>query len=196
MLVLLSGPVGSGKTTLCWRVIELARRRGYQIAGILAPAVIEQGHKVGIEAVALGTGEVRLLARNDCSLGGPRVGQYVFDDRTLDWVAHRCEVALIGDCPTGAHSLVFVDEIGRLELEQGAGLARLIPLLAQPRAACVVVIVRDTLLAKLLAHVQRADPHLVTLNCQQRETAWGEVTGLVLSGQSPAFEEPDHADRH
>ena len=70
------------------------------------------------------------------------------------------------------NALVFVDEIGRLELNRGKGLAPLIPLLAQPRRGHTVVIVRDTLLDKLVAYVEPAQPRLVTLDDTAKVQSW------------------------
>jgi len=193
MLILLSGPVGSGKTTLCQRLVDLAGRRGFRVAGVLTPAVVQEGIKVGIEAVNLRTGEVRLLARSDCeptqdacAPGTTRVGRYVMDDRTLDWVAALCVEALADAGAAASDSLVFVDEIGRLELERGEGLARLIPLLAQPRDARVVVIVRDTLLDRFLERVRGTECHVVVVDPQCREDAWMEMTRLAFAGREGA----------
>jgi len=80
MLILLSGPIGSGKTTLCARAAAAARARGIAVAGVLAPAIVQRGAKVGIEAVDLVTGERRLLARADRDLLRPRTGRK-FDRR-------------------------------------------------------------------------------------------------------------------
>jgi nucleoside-triphosphatase THEP1 len=122
------------------------------------------------------------LARSDRDLGGTRVGQYSFDDRALDWVASRCASALTESPTSTGETIVFVDEIGRLELNRGAGLARLIPLLAQPRDRQVIVIVRDTLLDRLLGCVQEADPRVVVVDPLRREEAWTELSGLVFAG--------------
>ena len=174
MLILLSGPVGSGKTTLCQRLVREARERGIQVAGVLAPALVEGGEKTGIQAVDLGGGQVRLLARNDGDLGGVRIGPYTFDDQVLEWVALLCGRALASD------ALVFVDEIGRLELNQGAGLARLIPLLSRPRDGHTVVIVRSTLVDKLAPQVALAKPRTVFLDPQHRDVAWAEMNRLLF----------------
>jgi nucleoside-triphosphatase THEP1 len=193
MLILLSGPVGSGKTTLCQRLVNLAGRQGFQVGGVLTPAVVRDGIKVGIEAVNLSTGEVRRLsrnnrerARNTCAPGTTRVGQYVLDDRTLSWAAALCAEALAGANAAAPDSLVFVDEIGRLELDRGEGLARLIPLLAQPRDARVIVIVRDTLLDRFLERVRGTECRIVVVDPQCRENAWIEMTRLAFTGREGA----------
>jgi nucleoside-triphosphatase THEP1 len=192
VLILLSGPIGSGKTTLCQRLARVARQRGFSVAGVLTPALIEDGAKVGIQAVDLCSGEMRLLARtldvqSNCSVldcgylaGKTRVGQYLLDNAVLKWMASLCKEALIALHRVASTLLVFVDEMGRLELNRNGGLAPLIPLLAERRTQFVVVIVRDSLLDRLVARVQAANPRVVKLDPGCRETAWQEIAQLVL----------------
>lgn len=179
MLILVSGPVRVGKTTLCMRLVERARRCGVRVAGVLTPALMDDGAKVGIQAVALSSGETRLLARTDRDLGGIGVGPYSFDDRVLDWVSGCCERALV-EQTLAERALVFVDEIGKLELNRGGGLARLIPLLAQPREQTTVVLVRDFLLDALIARLPELEPRVVTVDAACRERAWDELVWLTL----------------
>jgi nucleoside-triphosphatase THEP1 len=174
MLILLGGPVGVGKTTLCARAAVAARARGWAVAGVLAPAIVEDGKKAGIEAADLANGERRLLARSDCDLGGVRVGQYSFDDEALAWMLSLDVAALAGD------ALAFVDEIGHLELDHGVGLAPLVPLLAQPRQADTVVVVRGDLLDVMVARTALAAPRVVTLDPTHRDAAWAELEILLF----------------
>jgi len=177
VLILLSGPIRVGKTTLCLHLAEEARERGLEVGGVLTPAVVEDGIKVGIQALDLESGETRLLARVDRDLGGVQVGPYSFADRALGWVTQRCERAL-----DWADGLVFVDEIGKLELKRGGGLVRLIPLLARPREGMTVTIVRDSLLDDLEARLPGVEPRVVLVDAACRERAWSELAGLALGG--------------
>ena len=179
MLLLLSGPVGSGKTTLCQRVARAARERAMPTDGILAPAVLEDGSKLGIDAVDLGQGVTRLMARTDRDLGGVQVGPYSFDEGVLSWAASVCERALEGS------GLVFVDEIGRLELNRGLGLAPVIPLLTRPRGGHTVVVVRDFLTSVLVDRLGPSSPFVVRLDPERREGAWTALQRLLFDIRCP-----------
>jgi nucleoside-triphosphatase THEP1 len=142
-IVLLSGPVGVGKTTVAERVAGDLGRRGWACGGLLAPALVNScGQKAGIWGVDLLGGERRILARTDRDLGGPAIGPYSFDAGALDWALGAIEGAIRG-C-----DLVVVDEIGKLELWQGTGLAPILPRLAAGEARRALVLVREELLAE------------------------------------------------
>lgn len=146
---LLTGPIGVGKTTIAQRVVELARQQGLVCGGILAPGITDhRGQKIGVYGIDLRTGERRTLARTDRDLGGPSVGVYSFDGEALAWTVRVVEQAL-DPCTTLPCDLVIVDEIGKLELWQGVGLAPILPRLSTLRRPWVLVLVRDFLLAEL-----------------------------------------------
>lgn len=133
-IALLSGEIGAGKTTACQRVVELARARGFACGGLLTPALIEDGRKVGIVGVDLSNGEQRVMARLDRDLGGPPVGCYHFAADAFEWAN-----AVIASAVDAGCDLLAIDEIGPLELAKGGGLAPALNLLnAVPRTLIVV----------------------------------------------------------
>ena len=141
---LLTGPVGVGKTTVAERVVGLAQRQGLACGGLLAPAMMNScGQKAGIWGVDILTAERRTLARTDRDLDGPGVGQYSFDAAALAWALGVVEQAI------GACDLLIVDEIGKLELWRGVGLAPILPRLASGEIDRAIILVRDSLLAEL-----------------------------------------------
>jgi nucleoside-triphosphatase THEP1 len=145
---LLTGPVGVGKTTVAERVVRLARRQGLICGGLLAPAVKNAcGQKAGIWGVDLLSNERRILARMDREVDGPQIGPYSFDAPALDWAVGVVEKT-IGRC-----DLLLIDEIGKLELWQGIGLASILPRLAAGEVERALVLVRDSLLEELQARL-------------------------------------------
>jgi nucleoside-triphosphatase THEP1 len=146
---LLTGSVGVGKTTVAEAVVGLARWQGLICGGLLAPAMKNRcGQKVGIWGIDLSTAERHILARTDRVLGGPTVGPYSFDAEALVWAVGAVEAA-ITTC-----DLLIVDEIGKLELWHGTGLAPILPRLASAEVSRSLVLVRSFLLAELQARLK------------------------------------------
>jgi nucleoside-triphosphatase THEP1 len=161
---LLTGPVGVGKTTIAERVVTLARRQGLDCGGLLAPAMMNGcGQKLGIWGLDVRSGERRILARTDREMQGPNVGPYSFHAAALDWATTVVEGA-IGTC-----DLLVVDEIGKLELGRGMGLAPILPWLASGRAGCALVLVRDSLLSKLRSRLGSVDPIVFQVSPENRD---------------------------
>jgi nucleoside-triphosphatase THEP1 len=168
---LLTGPVGVGKTTVAGRVVGLAQRSGLACGGLLAPAMLNRcGQKAGIWGVDIAGGARRVLARTDQTLGGPVVGPYSFDANALAWAVSVLEEA------AGACDLLVVDEIGKLELWQAAGLAPILPRLTSGDVRRSLVVVRDSLLAELQARLGHVDQILFEVSERNR----GALPPLVL----------------
>jgi len=170
---LLTGSVGVGKTTVAERVASLALRRGLTCGGLLAPALVNAcGQKAGIWGVDIGAGDRRLLARTDRDLGGPAMGPYSFDAAALEWATGVVADA-IGTC-----DLLFVDEIGKLELWQGRGLAPVLPRLAAGEARRALVLVRESLLGELQARL----PAVESVIFEAEESNRNNLPARVLAG--------------
>lgn len=173
LIGLLTGPIGVGKTTVAERVAGSALRRGLACGGLLAPALIDAcGQKAGIWGVDVATGERRVMARTDRDLGGPAVGPYSFDSAALRWAAGLVEAAI----PRA--DLLVVDEIGKLELWQGGGLASVLPRLAAGEAIRALVLVRESLLAEAQACLEPARQVVFAVSEENR----GEVPAQVVRG--------------
>ena len=172
---LLTGPVGVGKTTVTERVVGLARRQGLVCGGVLAPAMINScGQKAGIWGVEVGTSERRVLARTDRDLGGPSIGPYSFDAEALAWAARAVERSI------GACDLLIVDEIGKLELWRGIGLAPVLPRLSAGEAKRALILVRDSLLSELQARLGPVDQVVFRVSEENRNALLPDVLSDML----------------
>ena len=134
-LWLLTGPSGAGKTTFCRQLAQQARASGWKVAGLLSPAWMETGQKIGILAKDLRSGEQRPLAYNEPQPHtNHELGPWHFDDTVLEWGNQ----AIANSCPC---DLLIVDELGPLEFNAGLGLTAAFDVLSAGnfRVGCVVV---------------------------------------------------------
>jgi nucleoside-triphosphatase THEP1 len=122
--------------------------------------------------VDLCSGERRILARADRDLGGSTVGPYSFSQSAMEWAVGVIETAMhpietaAGDWP--ACDLVIVDEIGKLELWQGTGLAHILPRLTAGEATHSLVLVRDSLLSELRRRLEPVEPIVFSVSEENR----------------------------
>ena len=136
VILLITGPGGVGKTTLCLRTVALAKEARYSCAGLLTLREDDDRRVV----VDVRTGDRRALTA--VGPGGVPVGRYLFDPHTLAWGAEIL-----------AHStpcdLLVVDELGPLEME-GGGWAVGIDVLRTGRFCLSLVVVRPELVTRVL----------------------------------------------
>ena len=137
-IAILTGAVGTGKTTTCGRLLDRGRKLGLDCAGLLCPSRVDGGVKVGIDVVDARTGERRRLAEVDELPGRLRAGPYRFDDAAFAWGAARLGMA----CPC---DVLIVDEIGPLEMGRGEGWVNALDVLRVGRYRLAVAVVRPSL---------------------------------------------------
>lgn len=137
-LVIVSGPRGSGKTTACLRLIERARRREVNCAGIVSPARFQAGRKVGIDVLDVRSGERRALAEADQLPGELRTLAFRFDPNAVAWGAEHLNTA----CPC---DILIVDELGPLELGRSQGWVNALDVLRNGKFKLAVIVVRPEL---------------------------------------------------
>ncbi len=152
-ILLITGPSGSGKTRWCLELVDSARRRGLKVAGLISPAVFEDGRKTGINLLDVESGEQRCLARRKGT--GPEgivVGGWNLDPEVLEW--GNSVLGTIRHTP-----ILVLDEIGPLELRSNHGLNGAFSLVDSHfhRLACITI--RPTLLPAALERWHSARCH-------------------------------------
>lgn len=143
-LVFVTGERGAGKTTWCLELIRQARVSGLSPLGFVSPAVFQSGEKVGIDLVAIQTGESRRLTiRKDATGREPKegvpAGIWKFDPSVLAWADRLL-------CELPASELLILDELGPLEFINGTGLVSGLALIEAHRYNLSCVVIRLSLL--------------------------------------------------
>jgi nucleoside-triphosphatase THEP1 len=136
---MVTGPRGVGKTTFCRLLAGQARTAGWDVAGLLSPAIVEDGLKTGILAEDVRTSEQRPLA--SAASHPPfdlQLGNWFFDRASIDWGNRVLVTCLPCD-------LLIVDEIGPLELLRCAGWTSALTVLRRPNYRLGLVVVRPEL---------------------------------------------------
>ncbi len=110
--LVVSGLKGSGKTTLTRKVVELIMQAGVQPEGILAPAVVENGRRVGYMVRRIGSGEEMVLCKQQPQQNEKMPGRYTFN---RDAIRFGEEPLTPGNlCEK---DLLVIDELGPYELK-------------------------------------------------------------------------------
>jgi len=143
-LILVTGLSGAGKTLWCADLAKLAQEKGLQVKGVLSPGRYVGMQKVGIDAKNLETGEQRQLAvlreKTTQELSTPR---WTFSSDALDWANQVLENVADSD-------LLIIDELGPLEFLRDEGLTAGLELIDERRYRVACVVVRSSLLPKVL----------------------------------------------
>jgi nucleoside-triphosphatase len=139
-LTILTGNRGSGKTRTCQRWVDQARQAGWNIAGLLSPAVFENGEKIGIDVINLATGERRRLAKRVDNVTGFIVtDHWDFAPDVLSWSNDILGKKTVCD-------LLIVDELGPLEFYRQQGWVNAFEALGEKSYRLAVVVIRPELM--------------------------------------------------
>jgi nucleoside-triphosphatase THEP1/general stress protein 26 len=133
--VLLVGGIGSGKTSTGLRLLSLLRWSGVRVGGFLAPRVMEEDETVGYSLIDLTTNATHAFASLEPS--DVSIGRFFVSEKDLA-TAHRAVTTALNEA-----SVVFIDEVGRLELDGGGHASAVQQLLASK--VVPILLVRDEL---------------------------------------------------
>ncbi|MEM9980899.1 MAG: nucleoside-triphosphatase [Bacteroidota bacterium] len=141
MIYLLTGPIGTGKTTQLTKWVAQQQ----QVAGILAPVRAGKRHLQDITS-----GEAKILEASPTTQQKIQVGRYTFDEAVFAW-ARVCLQEAIEKLPR----YLIIDEIGKLELRQEGlepAVTEVLQAYQQQVSFDLILVIRDTLLEKSIAH--------------------------------------------
>lgn len=159
-VLLLSGNIGEGKSGMLQVLMEGLRADGRRVTGILSPAVLQDGRRIGYDLVDVASGRRTELSRiNDRPglAGRPSVGNFAFTPEGL----HCGQEALSPTAAAGA-DVVMVDEVGPWELRDQGWAGRLYELTLETETPMIWV-VRSDIVTQVCEHWALQDPRIADL---------------------------------
>lgn len=179
-IVALTGESGCGKTTLCMRVIALARARGLEVTGVLTPPRYAGDRKVGLDVEEVCTGRRRSLAeawaepcRNRVgSTNGPATEGWHFHAKGLTWGAMALRRATPCD-------VLVIDELGPLELLRDQGWSIALDVLSTGGYHLAIVSIRPSLLPSFWERLNGIEPITLTVTRASRDALLTQILALL-----------------
>jgi nucleoside-triphosphatase THEP1 len=138
-LIIITGEIGVGKSTVCSKTSQLARRNQLSCGGIITT----KNSVYGLETENLLNGEKETLACLEKRDGWLNLGKYNFNPAGI-------EFGLSAIFQGASSDIIFVDELGILELN-GQGFAASIDFLNNGTYQSAITVIRQFLLPSYLS---------------------------------------------
>lgn len=166
MVIIVTGAIGIGKTTVCQKLISLLRDSGYSVGGILTRKAGDE-----ITVADLKTGESTTLASSRQDYHGPRTPKYFFNPEGIDFGTRAIERA-------DPSTILVVDELGYLELGD-EGFVKAIELIRNGKVKNSILVIRGELLPAFLPRLN-AEPLVFEVTTDNRERLPREISALLV----------------
>jgi nucleoside-triphosphatase THEP1 len=142
MILVLTGPVHSGKTSLLKNLVNDLKGRGVRVDGFLSLAVVQGGEILGYDLFDLRSGTAIPFIRKKGQRKWQRIGAYFFIPEALEKAQQKV-------LQRGEENFLIIDEVGPLEIQGGGIWPALSAGLKKPSSCCLLV-VRDSILRDAL----------------------------------------------
>ena len=138
MLIIITGDINIGKTTVCEKAVAKARNLGYSCGGILT-------HKISNSDIVIQdllTGKKKTLASPNIEYQGPRTIKYSFNPNGIQFGIRAIDRGISSD-------IILIDEIGHLEL-RGEGFINVLRLIESGKFKNCIIVIQRKLLSRFL----------------------------------------------
>ena len=175
--IFLTGVPSVGKTTVLMRAIDLIKKAGYRVGGMISSEVRVGGSRVGFEIIDLLTEQKGMLAHIS-QKEGPQVGKYRVNLRDLAAIGAGSLERAISDA-----NLICCDEVGPMELYSPAfkKAVRNAMESGKPLLGTIHFKARDPLIDFIKS---RADTEILEVKLTNRESLHGVVANKILKAIS------------
>ena len=173
-IALLTGEIGSGKTSLCLEVIAAARAAGVQLGGLVSPGIFQDGEKIAIDVLDVGSGERMRLAEGP---GGEATDlttrRWTFQSQAVTWGNQVLENSV--PC-----QLLVIDELGPLEFLRGEGWLNGFRAVSSGNFTAALLVIRPSLLEE--AHKRWKVEEIIDLDDVHQQNQSGKGILQLLLG--------------
>ena len=136
MIIVITGDIGIGKTTVCKKVISKLKKKKFLCGGVLSV----KDSKGDIKVLDLRNNKEIAFASDNIEYNGPRTRNKFFNQEGIDFGIKAIEKSLDSD-------FLFVDELGPIELEK-EGYYKLLDYIKNNQFNNIILIIRRSLLSK------------------------------------------------
>jgi nucleoside-triphosphatase THEP1 len=153
-VMILTGPVHSGKTTLLIKIVNELLDKNIPIKGFFCTAVFENSKRIGYDISNPDGSHKQLLSRKTGS-SSAQIGDYHMDSEGMNYGFSCLDPASIN-----SGSMVIIDEIGPWEIAGQGWAPALIPLLRR-NDIFMIWVVRDSIVDAVIKNWNLTNPKIV-----------------------------------
>ncbi len=165
MIIIITGAIGVGKTTVMVKILKMCRQHGYTCGGILTS---KKDDSLIIEDIQ--TGKKEMLASTHNIYSGPRTPKYYFNNAGISFGIKAIDQGITAD-------ILFIDEIGRLELT-GEGFHSVTKMIKQGQIKNCILVIRQELLADFLQQLP-PEPFIFETTSENRDRLPEEIVAII-----------------
>jgi len=181
-IYIITGKVGSGKTTRLGELTTELRQRGTNMAGFLCRGDMKDGERTGYTLVNVRDRSELLFATKCIHEGWPRYGRFFFNQKAFAEGERMIKKAI-----EHKSSLVLIDEVGPLELE-GSGWAAMLDLLLKEKGLCQIWVVRENILDRVLERWNISADMVIHISREKKEETLKKIIAHVQNDESSQAE--------
>ena len=168
-VIIITGEIGSGKTTFISGIADLLKKSGINMGGIIAPAIYEHGEKKGYNIIDVSSDNKMLLSHTEDTEGMARVGRYFFIPEAIDFGRDSLSVERNRNS-----QIVLIDEIGAWEL-QGQGWAASLNELIINCNMPLIITVRKSFVELVIENWMFQKPLVIEANGVTADNSFNEI---------------------
>lgn len=143
-IFIVTGEKEEGKTSSLIEIIEKLKSRGVRVGGFISPRIMVDGKTIGYYIESVLDGRRQLLMTETEQNGFQKIGRFWLDPNVIKRVTSTIEEQALSP------SVIFIDEVGRLEME-GQGWDEVLRSLLLANVV-VVIAVRKAFVDEILKH--------------------------------------------